>query len=110
MYFELLGTLLAAYFVVRLAIGWEYGRLPPDFPRGKSTGPAGRGIDTCALSGRVEQLRQDAHAGSVNPSASFKKPLMVEERRREIEKRAFFQKAPMPEPPEQEEGVTLLFI
>ncbi len=111
-YFELLGTLLAVYVVLRLALGWEYRRLPPDIPRGKSPGPAGQGIDTAALSGRVERLREDGHAGAAKPTAAFKKPLLVEERRREIGKNGYFQKTPEPppEPPEHEDGGILLFI
>jgi hypothetical protein len=111
-YFELVGTGLAFYALMRLAIGWELRERPPKFPRHQSPGPAGQGIDTSALTGRVEKLREDAHAGAAKPTEPFKKPWLVEERRREIGKNRYFQKPPVPEqePPEHEGGVTLLFI
>jgi hypothetical protein len=110
MYFDLLGTLLAVYIVLRLAIGWEYRPLRPNVLRQKSTGPAAKGIDTSTLSGRVEQLRRNPHAGATKPTASFKKPLMVKQKRQELEQLAFFQKPPAPEPDEHGAGMILLFI
>jgi hypothetical protein len=109
-YFEMVGTGLVLYYLLRLAIGWEFRERPPTFPSEQSPGPAGQGIDTSALSGRLEQLREDAHAGTANQTASFKKLRLVEERRREIGKNGYFQKPPAPELPEHEDGVTLLFI
>jgi hypothetical protein len=111
-YFELMGVLFVVYAVMQLAIGWEFRQLPPKEPRWDAK-EAGSGIDASKLSGRVEQLRQDGHAGAVKPSASFKKPLLVEEKRREMEKLPFFQPKPQPtppEPPEHEEGMGLMLI
>jgi hypothetical protein len=108
-----MGVLFAAYAIVRLAIGWELRQLPPKEPRWVSQEP-GSAIDATKLSGCVEQLRQDGHAGAVQKSASFKKPLLVEEKRKQIETLPFFQKPPTPppppEPPEHEDGIGLLLI
>jgi hypothetical protein len=117
-YFELIGVLLVVYATIRLVIAWElkFKEIWPKEPRWDSK-EAGTAIDATKLSGRVEQLRQDRHAGAVGKSESFKKPLLVEEKRREMEKLAFFQKPPPsppppppPEPPEHEEGFGLLLI
>jgi hypothetical protein len=111
-YFELMGVLFAAYAIVRLAIGWERRALRREGQRWNSTGQVS-GIDASRLASRVGQLRQDGHAGAVEKPASFKKPLLVEERRQEIGKLPFFQNpppAPPPEPPEREDGTTLMFI
>jgi hypothetical protein len=104
-------VLFAAYAVMRLAITWEFRQLPPKEPRWDAK-EAGSAIDASKLAGRVEQLRQDRHAGTVEKSTSFKKPLLVEEKRREMEKLPFFQAKPPtpPEPPEHEEGMGLLLI
>jgi hypothetical protein len=111
-YFELMGVLFVVYAVMRLAIGWEFRQLPSKEPRWDAK-DMGSGIDASKLASRVEQLRQDGHAGAVEPSASFKKPLLVEEKRREMEQLPFFQKPPPqppPEPPEHEEGMGLMLI
>jgi hypothetical protein len=108
-YLELMAVLLAAYAVVRLAIGWERRALQKEASRMASTEQVS-GIDASKLAGRVGQLRQDGHAGAMDKPVSFKKPLLVEERRREMEKLPFFQKPPPPEAPEHEDGTTLLFI
>jgi hypothetical protein len=110
-YFELMAGLFVVYAVMRLAIGWEFRLLPPKESRWDAK-EAGSAIDASKLTGRVEELRQVGHAGSVEKSASFKKPLLVEEKRREMEKLPFFQPKPPtpPEPPEHEEGMGLLLI
>jgi hypothetical protein len=107
-----MGVLFVVYAVMRLAIGWEFRQMPPKEPRWDSK-EAGAGIDASKLAGRVEQLRQEKHAGATEKSATFNKPLLVEEKRREMEKLPFFQKPPQPpppEPPEHEEGMGLLLI
>jgi hypothetical protein len=114
-YFELMGVLFVVYAAMRLAIGWQLriGEVWPKEPRwdSKETGTA---IDASKLTGRLEQLRQSKHTGTAGKSESFKRPSLVEEKRREMEKLAFFQKppptTPPPEPPEHEEGMTFLFI
>jgi hypothetical protein len=114
-YFVFMGVLFAVYVAMRLAIGWQLriGELWPKVPRwdSKETGTA---IDASKLTGRLEQVRQDRHAGASGKSESFKKPMLVEEKRREMEKLAFFQKSPPPppppEPPEHEEGMGFLLI
>jgi hypothetical protein len=107
------GVLFAVYVAMRLAIGWEFElkHLSPQEPHWDET-EAGTAIDASKLSGRVKQLRHGGHAGTVEKSESFKKPLLVEEKRREMEKMAFFQPKPptTPEPPEHEEGMGLLLI
>jgi hypothetical protein len=109
-YLEFAGVLFVAYAIVRLAIGWEFRTPRPRDPGWDAIEP-GTGIDASKLAGRVGQLRQEGHAGSVEKPASFKKPLLVEERRQEMGKMPFFQKPPpSPEPPEREDGATLLFI
>ena len=100
------------YAVMRLAISWEFRQLPPKEPRWDAK-EAGSGIDASKLASRVEELRHVGHAGAVEPSASFKKPLLVEEKRREMEKLPFFQPKPpppAPEPPEHAEGIGLMLI
>lgn len=107
-----MGVMLAAYAIVRLAIGWEFRSRPMPEKRWDPMEPELPGIDASKLASRVEQLRQAGYAGVIEKSASFKKPLMVEEKRREMEKLAFFQNPPPepPEPPEHEDGMRLLFI
>ena len=106
--------LFVAYVIMRLAISWEFRQLPPKEPRWDAK-EAGSAIDASKLSGRVEQLRHEGHAGEVGKSESFKKPLLVEEKRREMERLPFFQPKPPtppppPETPEYEEGMGLLLI
>jgi hypothetical protein len=112
-YLEFVIVFFVAYVLVRLAIGWEFRHLPPKELRW-DVKEAGSGIDASKLASRVEELRQVGHAGAVEPSASFKKPLLVEEKRREMEKLPFFQPKPPPqpppEPPEHAEGMGLLLI
>ncbi len=105
-YFELAGVLFVIYVAIRVAIASSFGVIPSKEADWKAK-EAGTGIDASKLSGRMEQLRKDMHVPVEKP-ASFKKPLMVEEKRREMEKLAFFQKQPpTPEPPEQEAGMGL---
>ena len=118
-YFILVAVLLAAYAIVRVAIWWDFhesSKLPPERPGRRSNKP-GTPIDTSKLAGRVEELRQHDYAAATKAGDEFKKPLLVEEKRREIEKLAFFQKPPPEptppvEPPEHEhkDGLHLMFI
>jgi hypothetical protein len=102
--------LFVIYAVMRLAISWEFRQLPPKETRWDAK-EAGSGIDASKLASRVEELRQVGHAGTAEKSTTFKKPLLVEEKRREMEKLPFFQPKPPPaEPPEHEEGMGLLLI
>lgn len=114
-YFLLFGILLTAYAIVRVAIWWELRgvwKLPPSRPR-KDSGEPGTPIDTSKLTGRVDELRQLGYANEAKTGDAFKKPLWVEEKRRQMEKMAYFQKPPPePEPPEPEHGggVSLMLI
>lgn len=109
-YFESLGISLAIYVVVRLLIVWQL-RLPPGALETESKEP-GTPIDASKISGRVKQLRQQPLDGMLQTTNTFKKPLQIEEKRRQLEKLAYFQKAPEPEPPEHDGGGSwsLLFV
>jgi hypothetical protein len=116
-WFEWFGILLAAYAVVRVAIWWDFhelSKLPPAGPRRRSDEP-GTPIDTSKLAGRVEEVRQHDYAGEGKTGDEFKKQLLVEEKRREMEKMAYFQKPPPTPPPpseptEPEGGFSLMSI
>jgi hypothetical protein len=110
-YFELMGVFFIAYALVRLAIGWEFRMRPPRDPDWDGMKP-GTGIDASKLSDRMEQLREAGYTRAVDKPSSFKKPLLVEEKRQEIGKLPFFQKTPAPEmpPPEHEDGMGLMLI
>lgn len=105
-YFECFGVILVIYAVVRLIIAWE---LKAD--KHWKDVPAGTPIDTSQISERVEAVRRREPASMSPEPHPFKKPRLVEEKRRQMEKRAYFNRPPPPEPPAHEEGHgTLIFI
>jgi hypothetical protein len=110
-YFELVGVLLVIYGIFRV-ITWPDFCLPRDFKQrtsAKTSNEPGHPIDTSKLTPRLESVRRDYAAEARAPSPV--KPLLVEERRAEIAKLAFFQKPPAePEPPEHERGLVLLTL
>lgn len=97
---EMFGTLLAIYAVIRVTLFWELRDLPPKGQPWSDKEP-GTPIDATKLTARVDQLRQNTHADPARAAESSKLPLLVEEKRREMQKLAYFQKPPPPpEPPE----------
>jgi hypothetical protein len=114
-YFECFGVMLAIYGVVRIIIAWELNHLPPlpKADRRWKNEPDGTPIDTSQISGRVEAVRRQPLTSASHEPNLLKKSGLIEEKRRELEKRAYFTKPPPPppEPPAHEEGHwTLIFI
>jgi len=117
-YFEAVGVLLLIYGVVRTLIWMEYRMETPrtdgedEFRRVQRLEPPNmesHAIDATQLKQRVEEARRDFVAEArMHPSVT-NKPLLVEERRQEIAKLAFFQKPPPEaEISEKEHGAPLL--
>jgi hypothetical protein len=110
-YFECAGVLLVVYGVFRVVIGLQlrndFKPRPPSEPSNIQSHP----IDTSPLAHRLEEVRQDYATEAHAHPASAKTPLLVEQRRAEMAKLAFFQKPPpAPEPPEQEPRLMLLTL
>ena len=108
-YFEFMAVLLGIYGVFRFIIWLE---LRDDFrplPPSESSDAKAHPIDTSPLAHRLEEVRQDYALETQAHPALANKPLLVEERRAEIAKLAFFQKPPpAPEPPEHEQGLPIM--
>jgi len=114
-YFTAVVVLLVLYVLARpclldcLRLGHD---LWLDHKRPKKAGAdePGTGIDASGLARRVSEIKRD-HAGGLQqyPSA-FKKPLLVERKREEMARMAFFQRPAGPEPHEKEDGLTLILV
>jgi len=111
-YFIVFGVLVGIYAVVRVIIWLEFCFTQADLRRSLSrpSGIQNHPIDTSRLAHRLEDVRRDYAAEARTHVHSLNKPLLVEERRAEIAKLAFFQRPPTPEPepPSHEHGSSLL--
>ena len=111
-YFLTMGILFAIYCVVRFSI-WDGKDLrEPSFTSPRQEGPPGNGIDAAGLSQRLHHIRQDYTAELPASTAAFKKPILVEQKRRELEKLSFFRRPATPDLPERESesGPVLMLI
>jgi hypothetical protein len=111
-YFEFISSGLLFYALLRLAIWAEFHYLPRE-KSPKNTGEPGTSIDASKLAERVGELREQGYANEVKSTDASKKLLLVEEKRRQLEQMAYFQKPPpAPEPPEHEhkDGLHLMLI
>ncbi len=107
-YFETAGALFVVYTVVRFGV-WRSLRLPDVPPERRSSEP-GKSIDATVLAERMRQVRQDHQARSAARPTIFNRPFLIEAKREEVAKRAFFQKPPAPEPSEEEHGGMSTFL
>ena len=93
-YFIVFGALVWIYAIFRVIIWMEFSarvdfqKRPPSEPSGIQNHP----IDTSRLAHRLEDVRRDYAAEARTHVHSPNKPLLVEERRAEIAKLAFFSK------------------
>lgn len=111
-YFELVAGLLGIYAVLRAGIWWQFGQYFKRFPSGKRMVCDGHPIETSPLTERLREVRQDysAEAHAHRP-LFFKRSLLLESKREEIAKLAFFQKPPpVLEPPDHEHPSLLLAL
>src|ERR1700722_20555656 len=94
-YFIICGVLLTGYCLVRpiwLEFRTSYRPPPPSEPY---TG-AVTSIDISHLSDRLQQLRHDGVAHIHKQSPSFKRSLLVENRREKLSQYSYFHKPPPP--------------
>jgi hypothetical protein len=94
-YFELMGALFALYVLLRVLVWWQL-RLPEidehlRVGEGKPLNIPGHAIDSRQLAERVEHVRHHYESGLVGRPPAFKMPLLVEEKREELEKLPYFQ-------------------
>ena len=110
-YFETMAVMLAVYGLLRWLV-WEELRSPvvEEPPISESDGSPGTAIDASPLCDRLQHVRQDYLAERPAGPQSFKQPLLVEGKRAEVARQAFFQKPPRPEPEEPEDGLTLILV
>ncbi len=109
-YFITLATLLGVYAFFRVIIWLELRNDLKPVSRSASYKGKSHPIDTTQLEHRLEEVRRDFAAEAQTHPSAANKPLLVEQRRAEIAKLAFFQKPPPePEPPEKEPGSPMLF-
>lgn len=102
-YFEIAGALFLMYAVVRFGI-WQSLRLPDDVPPERISKEPGKPIDATVLSERLQHVRREHQRASPAQPMSFKQALVLEAKREEVARLAFFQKPPPPEPLEEEHG------
>jgi hypothetical protein len=110
-YFELAAVLLGVYGIFRVIIWLEFRAFSDikSLPPSERSNITTHAIDTSRLVHRLEDVRREFAAEARAHPPSPKKPLLVEERRAEIAKLAFFQKpTPEPEPPDQGQGLPVL--
>jgi hypothetical protein len=107
-YFEMVAALLGVYGVFRLIIWWEFRNGFCSTPPSAPSTIQGHTIDTSHFADRLEKIRH-GYATEAHPPSSMK-PLLVEERRAEIAKLAFFQRPPPAELPEPEHRLFLLAL
>jgi hypothetical protein len=99
-YLETVAVLFGIYLALRMLIWWQL-RLPRRRPYWEDDpGPA---IDATRLVDRLEQVRRDYESGLAGRPASFKKPLLVEQRREELEKLSYFRRHAEAAHPEDDE-------
>jgi hypothetical protein len=109
-YFETMAVMLAFYCLARWLIWAELQPPAVKEPRRPwSAEPPGKAIDGSPLCDRLQHVRQDYLMERPAGPQSFKQPLLVESKRAEVAKQAFFQKPP-PEPEEPEDGFTMVFV
>ena len=109
-YFSIFGGLFLLYTVVRFSL-WEACRPPKGEPEDwKTDARPGTPIDASLLAKRVEQLKKDYTGELPATQDTFKKPLLVEQRREEIAQLAFFHRPKEPDPPEKDDGFAWMFV
>jgi hypothetical protein len=106
-YFEVVAAMLGIYAIIRVTI-WLQDRIDFRPPQSESSNCEAHSIDTSQLAQRMEEVRRDYVAEAHAHPPSSKQPLLVEQRRAEIAKLAFFQKPPEPGQSEQEHGLPVL--
>lgn len=110
-YFDCVGVLLGIYGILRVFIALDRRNYQRLIEASKKSDIPSHPIDTSPLAHRLEEVRQDYAAEAHAHPASAKTPLLVEQRRAEMAKLAFFQKLPpAPEPPEQQPRLMLLAL
>jgi hypothetical protein len=107
-YFILMAVLFAGYLFMRVFVVWSF-RLPKPPP--EQGDHSCNGIDAGELSSRVQHVREKLlEPKPASQTNSFKRELLVQGKREQVAKLAFFQSPPPPppEPQEPEQGFHLL--
>ena len=124
--------IVAALFVLYMAIRWAFisacrlpliplegGRFTRFIWRYTSFGYLapiefdGKAIDTAEISGRIRQIREELAEGKASPHhhSDFKRARLVETKREQISRLAYFKNLPpVAEPPETEQGMGCVSI
>lgn len=105
MYLATAGVLLLIYIAARTSF-WADHRLPEI----KSDDRPGTAIDTSPLTDRLAQVKDDYSGKLPADHSSFKKPLLLQQRRQELAQLPFFQPPVEPEEPGKHDGFTLVLV
>src|ERR1700688_2639717 len=108
-YFIIMAVLFFFYFWLRW--GFKSARSLPPSP-GDPIGFDHQPIDASQLSDRIQQVREDLAKSKISSSAlGFKRAQLVENKRAQLSRFAYFQTPPpSPEPPEQEHGLPIFLV
>jgi hypothetical protein len=110
-YFAGFGVMFVIYAIIRIGIWLDFRSYRKPLPEKPWDGSA-TFINISPLAERIQHVKEDYGTGPQARPADFKKPLMVEEKRKEIAQLAFFQnvREPAPEEHEDDGGPALLLV
>ncbi len=104
-YFFILGVVFLIYVAARFSF-WYNDRSPKQ----RRDDRPGSAIDAAPLTERLQLVKSNYGSKQRADHNSFEKPLLVEQRRQELARMAYFQKPVEMEEPEKHDGLTMILV